>query len=87
MLTLAEPSEHPLTVPEVAERLRANPQIVRRWLREGQLRGVMPGGEELGYRILESEVRRLLQGKWRPDLTSPPAPATDPGKDQPARRV
>ena len=55
-----------LTVKEVAERLRANPQTVRRWLREGRLKGVMPGGEKLGYRIPESEVDRLLnpeQGK------------------------
>jgi excisionase family DNA binding protein len=55
--------EQLLTVKEVAERLRANPQTVRRWLREGKLGGVMPGGEKLGYRIPESEVRRLLQGK------------------------
>jgi excisionase family DNA binding protein len=52
-----------LTVKEVAERLRANPQTVRRWLREGKLNGVMPGGEKLGYRIPESEVRRLLTGE------------------------
>ena len=55
--------ERLLTVKEVAERLRANPQTIRRWLREGRLEGVMPGGEKLGYRIPESEVRRILQGK------------------------
>jgi excisionase family DNA binding protein len=53
--------ERLLTVKEVAERLRANPQTVRRWLREGKLRGRMPGGEKLGYRIPESEVERLTQ--------------------------
>ena len=52
--------ERLLTVKEVAERLRANPQTVRRWLREGRLKGVMPGGEKLGYRIPASEVARLL---------------------------
>jgi len=52
-----------LTVKEVADRLRANPQTVRRWLREGKLKGVMPGGEKLGYRIPSSEVARLLRGE------------------------
>jgi excisionase family DNA binding protein len=54
--------EQLLTVKEVAERLRANPQTVRRWLRDGKLKGVMPGGEKLGYRIPASEVTRLLSG-------------------------
>jgi excisionase family DNA binding protein len=49
-----------LTVKEVAARLRANPQTVRRWLREGKLHGVLPGGQKLGYRIPASEVDRLL---------------------------
>jgi excisionase family DNA binding protein len=50
-----------LTVPEAAEMLRANPYTIRRWLREGRIKGVMPGGMKLGYRIPESEVRRLLE--------------------------
>ena len=49
-----------LTVAEVAARLGANPYTIRRWLREGRIKGVMPGGTKLGYRIPESEVRRLL---------------------------
>jgi excisionase family DNA binding protein len=49
-----------LTVDEAAEQLRANPQTIRRWLRERKLRGVMPGGKKLGYRIPETEIRRLL---------------------------
>ena len=57
-----------LTVKEVAERLRANPQTVRRWLREGRLKGVMPGGEKLGYRIPASEVARLLKGETEPGV-------------------
>ena len=51
-----------LTVPEVAERLRMNPETIRVWLREGRLRGVRPGGKRAGWRIPESEVRRILSG-------------------------
>jgi excisionase family DNA binding protein len=53
-----------LTVNEVAEILRANPETVRRWLREGVLIGFRPGGKRLGYRVRESELRRFLdEGK------------------------
>jgi excisionase family DNA binding protein len=52
--------EELLTVKEVSARLKANPQTIRKWLREGKLKGVMPGGEKLGYRIPESELRRIL---------------------------
>jgi excisionase family DNA binding protein len=53
-------AERLLTVPEVAERVRANVQTVRAWLRSGRLKGVRPGGTKLGWRIRESEVERLL---------------------------
>ena len=53
-------SEHQLTVPEMAERLRIFEETVRRWLRSGKLRGVRLGGTKAGYRIPESEVTRLL---------------------------
>lgn len=51
-----------LTVEQVAERLGAHPETVRRWLRSGTIKGVRPGGMKLGWRIPESEVRRLLGG-------------------------
>jgi excisionase family DNA binding protein len=51
-----------LTVPEVAERVRVAPETVRRWLRSGRLRGVLPGGTKSGWRIPESELRRFLSG-------------------------
>src|SRR3954447_11780216 len=35
------------TVPEVAERLRVKHETVRRWLREGRLRGIRLGGTKL----------------------------------------
>jgi excisionase family DNA binding protein len=49
-----------LTVREVAERIRSSPQTVRRWLRQGRLRGFRPGGTKLGYRVRESDLQRFL---------------------------
>jgi excisionase family DNA binding protein len=49
-----------LTVADVARRLQASPATIRRWLRAGRLRGSLPGGDRLGYRIPASEVDRLL---------------------------
>ena len=49
-----------LTVKEVAERLRVNPYTVRRWLREGKLRGKLMGGDRGGYRIAASELARFM---------------------------
>ena len=49
-----------LTVKEVSEQLRVNPYTVRRWLREGKLRGRLMGGDRGGYRIASSELRRFM---------------------------
>ena len=49
-----------LTVPEVAQRIRVSPELVRRWLRDGRLRGVRLGGTRLGWRIPDDEVERFL---------------------------
>jgi len=54
-----------LTVDVVAERLDVHKQTVRKWLREGQLHGVLLGRRG-GYRIRESEVDRLLEEGLRP---------------------
>jgi len=51
-----------LTVAEVAERLRINPETVRVWIRSGKVKGIRIGGDRIGYRIPESEVERILQG-------------------------
>jgi len=51
---------HLLTVPEVAERIRVSPELVRRWLRQGRLHGVRLGGTRLGWRIPEAEIERFL---------------------------
>jgi excisionase family DNA binding protein len=53
--------ERLLTVREVADRLRASPETVRRWLRQGKLRGFRPGGTKLGYRVPQTELQRFLQ--------------------------
>ena len=55
--------ERLLTVPEVAERLRVNPETVRVWLRQGRLKGSRLGGTKAGYRIPESELARLMRGE------------------------
>lgn len=53
--------ERLLTVQEVAQQLRASPDTVRRWLRQGRLHGVRPGGDRLGYRIRQSDLDRFLE--------------------------
>jgi excisionase family DNA binding protein len=54
--------EQMYTVREAAERLKSSEDTVRRWLRTGKIRGVMPGGTKLGYRIPASEIERVLRG-------------------------
>lgn len=51
--------ERYLRVPEVADRLRVDPETVRRWLRAGKLRGVLIS-QQGGYRVPESELQRFL---------------------------
>ncbi len=53
--------EKMLKVNEVAERARVNPETVRRWLRDGELRGVRIGPGRGSYRVPESEVERILR--------------------------
>ena len=50
-----------LTVQEVADRLRVDPETVRRMLRDGRLRGTMPVSPRAGWRIPESEVTLLIE--------------------------
>jgi len=50
-----------LTVAEVAERLRVNVETVRRWLKQGRLKGKLYGGTRMGYRIPETELRRFVE--------------------------
>jgi excisionase family DNA binding protein len=50
-----------LTVEEVVERLRVHPYTVRKWLREGKLKGFRLGGAKAGWRIPETEISRLRE--------------------------
>jgi excisionase family DNA binding protein len=52
-------AEEVLTVAEVAQRLRVGQESVRRWLREGKLRGVRTGTVRGGWRIPEPEYERF----------------------------
>jgi len=48
-----------LTVPEVAEKLRVNPQTAYRWVREGTLPAVRVGGTvRVPTRMLVDKLRR-----------------------------
>ena len=49
-----------LTVSEVASRLKAHPETVRKWLKSGRLQGVKPAGSKFGWRVPASEVDRFL---------------------------
>jgi excisionase family DNA binding protein len=62
-----------LTVREVAERIRSSPETVRRWLRQGKLRGFRPGGTKLGYRVPESELQRFLSESNEGRSVPPPS--------------
>ena len=53
-------SEEFLTVTEVAAKLKISPYTVRRWLRDGKLKGKMMGGDRGGYRVSASEVNRFM---------------------------
>lgn len=51
--------ERLLTIKEVADVLRLNPETVRRWVRAGKIRGILMGSDKGGYRISSSEVERI----------------------------
>jgi len=49
-----------LTVLQVAAYLQVHQESVRRWLREGQLRGINLGGRG-GWRIRRDELERFIE--------------------------
>lgn len=48
-----------LTTDEVAQKLKVNPETVRRWLRSGEMRGSLLG-DRTGWRISRLEVQRFM---------------------------
>lgn len=52
--------ERYFTVEEIAERVKVTPATVRRWLREGAMRGHNFGGRT-GWRITEKDVNDFLR--------------------------
>lgn len=51
-----------LKLKEVADRLRVDPETVRRWLVAGRLKGFRPGGTKTGWRIPSSELDAFMRG-------------------------
>lgn len=60
MLEYGVMDEKPLTVEQVAAHLSVSRDTVRRWLRDGVLRG-RSLGRRAGYRITPEEVQRFLR--------------------------
>ena len=55
-----------LTVDQVSRRLAVGPDAVRRWLREGQMRGYrLPGGD---WRIKTEDVDAVLTPTTNPEM-------------------
>jgi len=52
-------SERLLTVADICDRLQVHEETVRRWLRDGRLKGINLGGKS-GYRIRESDLQDFL---------------------------
>ncbi len=50
------------TVEEIVETLKVHEQTVRRWLKEGELRGVLLG-RKAGYRIRASDFEDFLAAR------------------------
>ena len=55
-----------LTVSEAADRLRLNPETIRRWLRDGRLSGLWLGSDKAGWRISERDLDAFLRHSQRP---------------------
>jgi len=56
-----DPEVRYLTVAEIAARVRVVPETVLRWIRDGRLSAVRPGGStKIGYRIDERDLVAFL---------------------------
>jgi excisionase family DNA binding protein len=55
-----------LTVQQIAEALQVDGQTVRRWLRSGELRGVLLS-DKAGWRVRPEDLEGFLRSKgWEP---------------------
>lgn len=52
--------EQYLTVEEAADILKVHVQTLRKWLRDGEIKGTLMGSSRSGYRIAASEVDYVL---------------------------
>ncbi len=66
-------SEELYSVAEAAEKLRLHPQTIRRYLRQGVLRGAKFGAKG-GYRIPATEIQRLIPTRQHEDQPSQKSP-------------
>jgi hypothetical protein len=44
-----------------------NPETVRRWLREGKLRGYLLGGDRGGYRVAANDLEVFIRARGNDD--------------------
>lgn len=58
-------TERYLRVPDAAEIAGVRENTIRRWLREGTLAGVKPGGDKSGYRITPEALAALMHSGGR----------------------
>jgi excisionase family DNA binding protein len=68
-------SDELLTVDEVAERVKVNPETVRRWIKSGRLPAVRAAGGP--YRIHSTDLDRLFGAPPKVEAPTSPAPAED----------
>jgi excisionase family DNA binding protein len=65
---LADSEEQLLTVAQVADRLQVNSETVRRWLRSGELPGILLG-DRAGYRVSAADLKAFLDARRQPPRT------------------
>ncbi len=65
-----------LTIEEICDRLQLHPQTVRRWLRDGELHGVLIG-DRAGYRVHPEDLLAFLRSRGYS-----PQPGRDVGRQR-----
>ena len=55
-----------MTVREVADFLKVHEEIVRRWIRDGELAVLDLGGQKTGYRVLRGELDAFIAARYGP---------------------